>query len=159
MKGSIYDNCDEATPYCSMTAEQCLPSAWCNIQHVSKNANGTLVGFSRILKGSTWLEKNLDDMVVAMICTDDLSIPVNLWAYTAMASPNESCADCGENMEFMTSEDPITLPAGTHYCSFMYLFPNEQSYVCLPNKHGISEPIPVYTNTTKLSETTSYIVY
>ncbi len=160
-KWTIFDACNAQTPICSTTAEQCIPSAWCNIQHVTKNADNTVIGYSRILKGSSWLEnaEGLDDMLVAMICTSDLNLPVDQWPHTALASINTACADCGENIEFMTGGDRIKLPAGKHYCTFHYIFPDLSNYVCLPHKHGLSEPVLVIDGVTKLTETTSYIVY
>ena len=76
-----------------------------------------------------------------------------------LTEKNTQCHDCGNNIEFMTSED-FDFYAGTWYCTFIAQFQINnitRDFACLPIQNGASEPIQV-TSTTTMTPQTTWIV-
>ncbi|MBQ1927103.1 MAG: hypothetical protein II180_13395 [Proteobacteria bacterium] len=149
------EECAGQLPICSENNVSCIPTPWCNVQKIGIE-NGKWKGYSRIL-----LPASVPEPEIYLACTQNINLPLEYWAnnFMILTEKNTQCHDCGNNIEFMTSED-FDFYAGTWYCTFIAQFQINnitRDFACLPIQNGASEPIQV-TSTTTMTPQTTWIV-
>lgn len=128
---------------CYTPAELANP-AWCYFQWLDSD---TLQGYGRILLPAGYTH---EDLFAQMLCTTDLSIPVNDWVEAADGDYNPLCDKCGSNIEFATTSYAAA-PSGKSYCTFIFDFLEHGRYACPAGDENTAVPI-LLDDTTTLSE-------
>ena len=154
--GDLVTNCapDEACSHKSgcyhLDPDKLANPSWCYFQWLDSTS---IKGYGRIRMPDGY---TADSAFAQMLCTTDLSLPVNDWVEAADGTHNPLCDGCGEhNIEFETTSY-ANAPSGRNYCTFIFDFLDEGRYACSAANEHDATPILLDDTTTLTDAQTRY---
>jgi hypothetical protein len=154
--GDLVTNCapDEACSHKSgcyhLDPDKLANPSWCYFQWLDSTS---IKGYGRIRMPDGY---TADSAFAQMLCTTDLSLPVNDWVEAADGTHNPLCDGCGEhNIEFETTSY-ANAPSGRNYCTFIFDFLDAGRYACSAANEHDATPILLDDTTTLTDAQTRY---